>query len=31
MANASPYKLTGGVFSGTPSHLDRARREFRVG
>jgi RHH-type proline utilization regulon transcriptional repressor/proline dehydrogenase/delta 1-pyrroline-5-carboxylate dehydrogenase len=31
MANAGVYKLTGGVFSRTPSHLDRARREFRVG
>lgn len=31
MANGSPYKLTGGVFSRMPSHLERARREFRVG
>lgn len=31
MANDSPYKLTGGVFSRKPSHLERARREFRVG
>jgi RHH-type proline utilization regulon transcriptional repressor/proline dehydrogenase/delta 1-pyrroline-5-carboxylate dehydrogenase len=31
IANASPYKLTGGVFSRKPSHLERARREFRVG
>jgi len=31
LANASPYKLTGGVFSRKPSHLERARREFRVG
>ncbi|MBL8746312.1 MAG: aldehyde dehydrogenase family protein, partial [Phycisphaerae bacterium] len=31
LANDSPYKLTGGVFSRKPSHLDRARREFRVG
>ncbi len=31
MANSSPYKLTGGVYSRKPSHLDRARREFRVG
>jgi RHH-type proline utilization regulon transcriptional repressor/proline dehydrogenase/delta 1-pyrroline-5-carboxylate dehydrogenase len=31
VANATPYKLTGGVFSRKPSHLDRARREFRVG
>jgi RHH-type proline utilization regulon transcriptional repressor/proline dehydrogenase/delta 1-pyrroline-5-carboxylate dehydrogenase len=31
IANASPYKLTGGVYSRKPSHLDKARREFRVG
>jgi RHH-type proline utilization regulon transcriptional repressor/proline dehydrogenase/delta 1-pyrroline-5-carboxylate dehydrogenase len=31
LANASAYKLTGGVFSRKPSHLTRARREFRVG
>jgi len=31
LANASPYKLTGGVFSRKPAHLERARREFRVG
>ncbi len=31
MANGSPYKLTGGVFSRKPSHLERAREEFRVG
>jgi len=31
IANDSPYKLTGGVFSRKPSNLDRARREFRVG
>ncbi len=31
IANATKYKLTGGVFSRRPSHLDRARREFRVG
>ena len=30
-ANAAAYKLTGGVFSRTPSHLERARRELRVG
>jgi len=30
-ANATPYKLTGGVFSRKPSHLELARREFRVG
>jgi RHH-type proline utilization regulon transcriptional repressor/proline dehydrogenase/delta 1-pyrroline-5-carboxylate dehydrogenase len=31
IANGTAYKLTGGVFSRTPSHLERARREFRVG
>ncbi|MBX3359465.1 MAG: proline dehydrogenase family protein [Phycisphaeraceae bacterium] len=31
IANASPYKLTGGVFSRKPSNLERAKREFRVG
>jgi RHH-type proline utilization regulon transcriptional repressor/proline dehydrogenase/delta 1-pyrroline-5-carboxylate dehydrogenase len=31
VANAAQYKLTGGVFSRKPSHLERARREFRVG
>jgi len=31
LANASPYKLTGGVFSRKPTHLERAKREFRVG
>ena len=31
MANGSPYKLTGGVFSRKPSNLERAKREFRVG
>lgn len=30
-ANASRYRLTGGVFSRMPSHLQRARRELRVG
>ncbi len=30
-ANASSYRLTGGVFSRRPSHLQRARRELRVG
>ena len=30
-ANQSAYKLTGGVFSRRPSHLEKARREFRVG
>lgn len=31
VANDSPYKLTGGVFSRRPGNLERARREFRVG
>jgi len=31
VANSSSYKLTGGVFSRKPSHLERAKREFRVG
>jgi len=31
VANESPYKLTGGAFSRKPSHLERAKREFRVG
>ncbi|MBX3405882.1 MAG: proline dehydrogenase family protein [Phycisphaeraceae bacterium] len=31
LANALPYKLTGGVFSRKPTHIERAKREFRVG
>ena len=31
MANASAYKLTGGVFSRKPAHLEAARQRFRVG
>jgi len=31
IANASPYKLTGGVFSRKPTNLERAKRAFRVG
>ncbi len=31
IANRSAYGLTGGVFSRSPAHIDRARREFRVG
>jgi RHH-type proline utilization regulon transcriptional repressor/proline dehydrogenase/delta 1-pyrroline-5-carboxylate dehydrogenase len=31
VANSSEYKLTGGVFSRKPAHLEQARREFRVG
>jgi RHH-type proline utilization regulon transcriptional repressor/proline dehydrogenase/delta 1-pyrroline-5-carboxylate dehydrogenase len=27
----TPYALTGGVFSRSPAHLERARQEFRVG
>ncbi len=31
LANSTIYKLTGGVFSRMPSHLEKARREYRVG
>jgi len=31
IAKSTAYKLTGGVFSRKPSHLERAKREFRVG
>ncbi len=31
IANATPYGLTGGVFSRSPAHLEYARRELRVG
>jgi RHH-type proline utilization regulon transcriptional repressor/proline dehydrogenase/delta 1-pyrroline-5-carboxylate dehydrogenase len=31
IANDSPYKLTGGAFSRRPSHLEMAKRRFRVG
>ncbi len=31
LANSTVYKLTGAVFSRKPSHLELARREFRVG
>jgi RHH-type proline utilization regulon transcriptional repressor/proline dehydrogenase/delta 1-pyrroline-5-carboxylate dehydrogenase len=31
IANGSPYKLTGGVFTRKPAHIDLAKREFRVG
>ncbi|MBM4105134.1 MAG: aldehyde dehydrogenase family protein [Phycisphaerae bacterium] len=31
IANSTEYKLTGGVFSRKPSHLERARLEYRVG
>jgi RHH-type proline utilization regulon transcriptional repressor/proline dehydrogenase/delta 1-pyrroline-5-carboxylate dehydrogenase len=30
-ANATRFALTGGVFSRSPRHLERARQEFRVG
>ncbi len=30
-ANATRFALTGGLFSRTPSHAERCRREFRVG
>ncbi|MBT8762634.1 L-glutamate gamma-semialdehyde dehydrogenase [Desulfohalobiaceae bacterium Ax17] len=30
-ANSTRYALTGGVFSRSPEHLEKARREFRVG
>ena len=30
-ANATRFALTGGVFSRSPEHLKRCRREFRVG
>ncbi len=31
VANSTSYKLTGGLFSRTPSHLERAQREYQVG
>jgi RHH-type proline utilization regulon transcriptional repressor/proline dehydrogenase/delta 1-pyrroline-5-carboxylate dehydrogenase len=31
LANGTPFALTGGVHSRTPSNLDRARREFHAG
>jgi RHH-type proline utilization regulon transcriptional repressor/proline dehydrogenase/delta 1-pyrroline-5-carboxylate dehydrogenase len=31
VANMTTYKLTGGVFSRKPAHLQAAEREFRVG
>lgn len=31
IANSSIYKLTGGVFTRKPAHIERAKREFRVG
>jgi RHH-type transcriptional regulator, proline utilization regulon repressor / proline dehydrogenase / delta 1-pyrroline-5-carboxylate dehydrogenase len=31
LANGHMYKLTGGVFTRKPTHIDIAKREFRVG
>jgi RHH-type proline utilization regulon transcriptional repressor/proline dehydrogenase/delta 1-pyrroline-5-carboxylate dehydrogenase len=31
IANGTDYALTGGIFSRSPHHLERARREFLVG
>ena len=31
IANGTPYALTGGLYSRTPSHIARAEREFAVG
>ncbi len=31
VANGVEFKLTGGVFSRKPAHLEQARRQFRVG
>jgi RHH-type proline utilization regulon transcriptional repressor/proline dehydrogenase/delta 1-pyrroline-5-carboxylate dehydrogenase len=31
LANQTEFALTGAVFSRSPSHLDHARRAFRVG
>ena len=31
IANRSSYALTGGVFSRSPGHIEKAREEFRVG
>ena len=31
VANGLPLRLTGGIFSRRPAHIERARREFRVG
>ncbi len=31
IANGTKYALTGGVFSRSPEHLERARRDFAVG
>jgi RHH-type transcriptional regulator, proline utilization regulon repressor / proline dehydrogenase / delta 1-pyrroline-5-carboxylate dehydrogenase len=31
VANGTAYALTGGIFSRSPEHIQRVRREFRVG
>ncbi|MEO1277865.1 MAG: proline dehydrogenase family protein [Planctomycetota bacterium] len=31
IANDHPYKLTGGVFTRKPTHIAKAKRDFRVG
>lgn len=31
IANGLPYKLTGGVMSRKPSHIEKAKQEYRVG
>src|SRR5205807_7699839 len=31
IANGTPYALTGGLYSRSPEHIERVRREFRVG
>ena len=31
IANNHPYKLTGGVYTRKPSHIEKAKRAFRVG
>jgi RHH-type proline utilization regulon transcriptional repressor/proline dehydrogenase/delta 1-pyrroline-5-carboxylate dehydrogenase len=31
LANDSPYALTGGLYSRSPAHIERARWEFKVG
>ncbi|MGP1272013.1 MAG: proline dehydrogenase family protein [Phycisphaerales bacterium] len=31
IANTHTYKLTGGLFSRKPAHIERTKREFRVG
>lgn len=30
-ANATPFALTGGIYSRSPSHIERVKREFEVG